>query len=75
MSDIHNTFIISGDGNTVNFEQNNGSDGNQALEIVLKFVLALVLSPVLIPFLLTVNGYKMLQGGGQNLLGGNYGDE
>lgn len=61
MSDITNIFNISGDGNTVNFEQNNGSDGNEALAIVLKFVLALILSPVLIPFLLTVNGYKMLQ--------------
>ncbi len=72
MSENHytNIFNISGDGNTVNFEQNNGSDGNEALALVLKFLVTILLSPVLIPMILAMNGYKLMQGE-QNLLGGD----
>ena len=71
MSDIHNTFIISGDNNTVDIDQDFGSDGNEALALVLKFLVTILLSPVLIPLILGLNGYKLMQGGNQNLLGGN----
>lgn len=70
MSEIHNTFNISGDGNTVNFEQNVTEGNNEALALVLKFLLTLLLSPVIIPLLLAANGYKLMQGE-QNLLGGD----
>lgn len=69
MSDIHNTFIISGDNNTVDIDQDFGSNGNEALALVLKFLVTILLSPVLIPFLLAANGYKMLNG--QNMLEGD----
>lgn len=64
MSEIHNTFIVSGDGNTVSISQDiDASEGsNEALGMVLKFLLTLLLSPVIIPFLLAANGYKMLSG-------------
>jgi len=57
-----NIFNISGDNNNVNFSQSieNGG-GAEMLGMVLKFLLTLLLSPVIIPFLLTVNGIKMLQ--------------
>ncbi len=71
MSDIHNTFIISGDGNTVDIDQDFGSDGNEALALVLKFLVTILLSPVLIPLILGLNGYKLMSGNGQNLLGGD----
>lgn len=61
MSDIHNTFIISGDNNTVSIDQDFGSDGNEALALVLKFLVTILLSPVLIPAILAMNGYKMMQ--------------
>ena len=73
MSEIHNTFNISGDGNTVNFEQNVTEGNNEALALVLKFLVTILLSPVLIPVILMANGYKMMQG--DNLLGGYDGDE
>ena len=75
MSDNHytNIFNISGDGNTVNFDQDIDAGNNEALQMVLKFLLTLLLSPVLIPLILAANGYKMMQG--DNLLGGYDGDE
>lgn len=75
MSDNHytNIFNISGDGNTVNFDQDIDAGNNEALQMVLKFLLTLLLSPVLIPVILMANGYKMMQG--DNLLGGYDGDE
>ena len=75
MSDNHytNIFNVSGDGNTVNFDQDIDAGNNEALQMVLKFLLTLLLSPVLIPVILMANGYKMMQG--DNLLGGYDGDE
>lgn len=62
MSDNHytNIFNVSGDGNTVNFDQDIDAGNNEALQMVLKFLLTLLLSPVLIPVILMANGYKML---------------
>ena len=76
MSDNHytNIFNVSGDGNTINFDQDIDAGNNEALQMVLKFLLTLLLSPVLIPVILMANGYKMMQGD-NNLLGGDYGDE
>ena len=75
MSDNHytNIFNISGDGNTVNFDQHIDASNNEALALVLKFLVTILLSPVLIPVILMANGYKMMQG--DNLLGGYDGDE
>lgn len=71
MGDINNIFNISGDNNEVNFTQTNGSDGNEALALVLKFLVTILLSPVLIPAILAMNGYKLMQD--QNRLeGGDY---
>ena len=77
MSDNHytNIFNVSGDGNTVNFDQDIDAGNNEALALVLKFLVTILLSPVLIPVILMANGYKMMQGGDQNLLGGYDGDE
>ena len=64
MSDNHytNIFNVSGDGNTVNFDQDidAGNGGNEALGMVLKFLLTLLLSPVMLPLILMANGYKQL---------------
>ena len=75
MSDNHytNIFNISGDGNTVNFDQDIDASNNEALALVLKFLVTILLSPVLIPVILMAKGYKMMQG--DNLLGGYDGDE
>jgi len=66
MSDQHftNNFYVHGDNNTVNFSQSitTGSDGNEALQMVLKFLLTLLLSPIMLPFLMAANGMKMLKG-------------
>jgi len=76
MSDNHytNIFNVSGDGNTVNFDQDIDAGNNEALALVLKFLVTILLSPVLIPLILAANGYKMMQGD-NNLLGGDDGDE
>lgn len=66
MSENHytNIFNVTGDGNTVSFEQSIDSGSAEMLGMVLKFLLALLLSPIMIPFLLTANGIKLLQDGG-----------
>ena len=59
MSEIHNTFHINGNGNTVAFHQDIGDDSNVALEMILKFfmgVIVLLLSPVILP----VFAYKLI---------------
>ena len=73
MSDNHytNIFHVSGNNNTVHFEQSieNDSGGAEMVGMVLKFLLTLLLSPIIIPFLLTANGVKMLhdqRNGGDN---------
>lgn len=73
MSDnnVTNIFHITGDGNTVHLDQDFGSDGNEALALVLKFLVTILLSPVLIPLILAANGYKMMQGNGQSMLEGD----
>lgn len=75
MSDQHftNNFYVSGNNNSVNFEQHidAGSDGAEITGMVLKFLLTLLLSPIFIPILLAANGIKLLQ----DQRGGNYADD
>jgi len=65
MSDQHitNNFFVTGDGNSIDFDQSITSESGalKALELVLKFLLAVLLSPVLIPIILGANGYRMLR--------------
>jgi hypothetical protein len=76
MSEIHNTFIISGDNNTVSIDQDFNEGNNEALALVLKFLVTILLSPVLIPMILAMNGYKMVSGNGQGMLeDSDYGNE
>jgi len=77
MSENHytNIFNVTGDGNTVNFEQHNGNDGNETLALVLKFLVTILLSPVLIPMILAMNGYRLMQGNSNLLEGYTDGDE
>ena len=72
MSDNHytNIFNVSGDGNTVNFDQDIDAGNNEALALVLKFLVTILLSPVLIPLILAANGYKMMLNG-QSMLEGD----
>lgn len=71
MSEIHNTFIVSGNNNTVSIDQDFNEGNNEALALVLKFLVTILLSPVLIPLILAANGYKLMSGSDQNLLGGD----
>lgn len=57
---IENHFVVNGHHNVVNFHQEITSESSEALALVLKFCLTLLLSPIAIPFLLAVNGYRLL---------------
>lgn len=72
MSNFNNEFNIGGSHNTVNVTQTFNDGNNEALGMVLKFLVTILLSPVLIPMLLAMNGYKLMQEGNQNLLGGDH---
>jgi hypothetical protein len=62
MSDVNvtNNFYVSGHHNTVTVHQEMTQESTKALGMVLKFLVTILLAPIAIPFLLTVNGYRML---------------
>ena len=66
-----NNFYVSGNNNSVNFEQHIDarSDGAEMMGMVLKFLVTILLSPIMIPLLLAANGVKMIQ---QERQGGDY---